>query len=1066
MSKQSDQRLRLIMFVFAAAFAVVIGRALYVQILQASALAARAHGQQNSTIVVPTSRGRILDATGKTLAVDVPAKDLMVDPSKVQDPGQVASYIAQKLGYQIKHKKAFKKEVRFLVGRLTAPHVVQAVVLSQLDPAVAAEIMSAHPPGLFTLDSVRRDYPSGKLASQLIGYVDYNNSGTLGSGIENEYNSVLGGHPGEQLEVRGPGGVPLSTVTLRRAQQGRDVQLTIDRSIQQKVQSVLDATVSRTGAHSATALVLDPRNGSILAMATAPGYDNNDVHALIAKQGAGDTHNMAVEYSYEPGSTFKVVTMGAALTAGIVTPQTQFRIPYAIKVGDRIVHDDAVRPTRTFTAAQILQQSSNVGTVTIAELVHKQPLYDWIRRWGFGSPTHIGLPAEASGAVMPPDKWYSSSIGNIPIGQGICGHAAADGGHVLGHRQRRRDDRAARGGEDRRPPGAEAGLAADPEPDRRPHPREHAEGRRRYRRRHRHPRVGAGLHRGRQDRYRAGGAAPQPRLLDPQLRGLVRRLPAGRQPAGRGAGGGQLAAHQHLRRHRGGPRLPADRRVPDQGSGDPARQATRPPGQLTSPPGLELANLIGTIGPLEVRGGATGQITALTYDAAAAVPGALHFCVPGFRVDGHDFAGQAEAAGAVALVVERFLDIDLPQLLVRSSRAAMGPAADTFYGHPSHELDVIGVTGTNGKTTTCFLMYSVLEAAGLRPALLGTVESRIGGRVSEVKHTTPESIDLQAQFRQMADAGDQSCAMEVSSHALALDRVAGTRFAAAAFTNLTQDHLDFHPTMEEYYLAKRRLFENEAWPAAVNVADPYGRRLVMEAAGPVLSYAADDDRAAVRPQTVEIGAGGAISLIALTPRGLLPLDVRLRGDFNVSNVLCVVALSELLELPHEAVRAGIAALHGVPGRFEPVDAGQPFTVLVDYAHTPDSLENVLTAARRITSGDVICVFGCGGDRDRGKRRLMGGVARRLADRAIVTNDNPRSEDPAAIAAEIMNGIDMEVELDRRRAIELAVAAARPGDIVVIAGKGHEQGQQFADHTVPFDDRTAALEALQQLGPTA
>ena len=419
MSKQSDQRLRLIMCVFAAAFAVVIGRALYVQILQASALAARAHGQQNSTTVVATSRGRILDATGKTLAVDVPAKDLMVDPSKVQDPGQVASYIAQKLGYQIKHKKAFKKEVRFLVGRLTAPHVVQAVVLSQLDPAVAAEIMSAHPPGLFTLDSVRRDYPSGKLASQLIGYVDYNNSGTLGAGIENEYNSVLGGHPGEQLEVRGPGGVPLSTVTLRRAQQGRDVQLTIDRSIQQKVQSVLDATVSRTGAHSATALVLDPRNGSILAMATAPGYDNNDVHALIAKQGAGDTHNMAVEYSYEPGSTFKVVTMGAALTAGIVTPQTQFRIPYAIKVGDRIVHDDAVRPTRTFTAAQILQQSSNVGTVTIAELVHKQPLYGWIRRWGFGSPTHIGLPAEASGAVMPPDKWYSSSIGNIPIGQGI-----------------------------------------------------------------------------------------------------------------------------------------------------------------------------------------------------------------------------------------------------------------------------------------------------------------------------------------------------------------------------------------------------------------------------------------------------------------------------------------------------------------------------------------------------------------------------------------------------------------------------------------------------------------------
>src|SRR6478672_10282354 len=404
------------MFVFAAAFAVVIGRALYVQILQASALAARAHGQQNSTIVVQTSRGRILDATGQTLAVDVPAKDLMVYPSKVQDPGQVASYIAQKLGYQLKHKKVFKAEVKLLEAHLTVPHVVQARVLSQLDPAVAAEIMSAHPPGLFTVNSVRRDYPSGKMASQLIGYVG---SGG-GAGIEYQYNNVLGGHPGEQLEVRGPGGVPLSTVTLRRAQQGRDVQLTIDRSIQQKVQSVLDATVSRTGAHTATALVLDPRNGSILAMATAPGYDNNKVHDLSTKQFARDTHNMAVEYSYEPGSTFKVVTMGAALTAGIVTPQTQFRIPYAIKVGDRVVHDDAPRPTRTFTAAQILQQSSNVGTVTIAELVHKQPLYDWIRRWGFGRPTHIGLPAEAAPAILPPDKWYSSSIGNIPIGQGIA----------------------------------------------------------------------------------------------------------------------------------------------------------------------------------------------------------------------------------------------------------------------------------------------------------------------------------------------------------------------------------------------------------------------------------------------------------------------------------------------------------------------------------------------------------------------------------------------------------------------------------------------------------------------
>jgi UDP-N-acetylmuramoyl-L-alanyl-D-glutamate--2,6-diaminopimelate ligase len=477
---------------------------------------------------------------------------------------------------------------------------------------------------------------------------------------------------------------------------------------------------------------------------------------------------------------------------------------------------------------------------------------------------------------------------------------------------------------------------------------------------------------------------------------------------------------------------------------------------------VDLANLIDAIGPLEVQGGSSAPISALTYDAETVVPGALHFCIPGFRADGHDFAGRAVERGAAALVVERILDQPVAQLLVSSSRAAMGPAADTFYGHPSHELDVVGITGTNGKTTTAFLMAAILTEAGLRSGLLGTVESRIGGHVAKLERTTPESIDLQALFRQMVDAGDQSCAMEVSSHALELGRISGTRFAAAAFTNLTQDHLDFHGTMEAYYLAKRRLFQSGDWPAALNVDDEYGLRLEREAAGEVLGYSAGAGEAGVRPQALEIGAGGAISLIARTPRGLLPLDVRLRGDFNVANVLCAVALSELLELPHEAVRAGVASVHGVPGRFEPVEAGQPFTVLVDYAHTPDSLENVLGAARRITDGAVICVFGCGGDRDRGKRPLMGAVARRLADRAIVTNDNPRSEDPEAIAAEITAGFDMEVELDRRRAIELAVAAARPGDIVVIAGKGHEQGQQFADRTLPFDDRRAARDALEEL----
>jgi UDP-N-acetylmuramoyl-L-alanyl-D-glutamate--2,6-diaminopimelate ligase len=476
---------------------------------------------------------------------------------------------------------------------------------------------------------------------------------------------------------------------------------------------------------------------------------------------------------------------------------------------------------------------------------------------------------------------------------------------------------------------------------------------------------------------------------------------------------------------------------------------------------MELSTLIEAVGPRSVRGRRDTDITAVTYRAEAVVPGALHVCVPGFTADGHDFAGVAVANGAAALVVERELDLDVPQLVVESSRSAMAAAADAFYGHPSRELAVVGITGTNGKTTTAFLMHAILEAA-LGPAgLLGTIESRIGGVVEPVARTTPESVDLQAILRRMADAGDRACAMEVSSHALELHRVTGVRFAAAGFTNLTQDHLDFHPDMEAYFAAKARLFEEA--PGAINVGDAYGRRLAGMAGGPVLTYAARTDADAdVRPHAVEVGAGGAIALIVSTPRGPIPLDVRLRGGFNVENVLCAVTLAELLELPHAAVRAGISSVPGVPGRFEAVEAGQPFTVLVDYAHTPDGLENVLGSAREITTGRLICVFGCGGDRDRGKRPLMGRVARRLADVPLVTSDNPRSEDPDAIIAEIMDGVPMEAEPDRRAAIERAVGMARPGDVVVIAGKGHEQGQQFADRTLPFDDRTVAREALAAL----
>jgi UDP-N-acetylmuramoyl-L-alanyl-D-glutamate--2,6-diaminopimelate ligase len=476
---------------------------------------------------------------------------------------------------------------------------------------------------------------------------------------------------------------------------------------------------------------------------------------------------------------------------------------------------------------------------------------------------------------------------------------------------------------------------------------------------------------------------------------------------------------------------------------------------------MDIERVIAALAPEDVVGRAPVEIADLAYDARSATAGSLFFCVPGSTADGHDFAPEALANGAVALVVERPLELDVPQLVVADARRAMGVAADEFFERPTERLQVAGVTGTNGKTTTAFLLYSILAAAGRRPGLLGTIESRVGGERRPALRTTPEAIDLQRSFREMLDGGDQSCAMEATSHGSELGRLDRVRFRTLVFTNLTQDHLDFHRTIDRYFDAKRRLFTEARPPAAVNVGDPYGRRLAEELVGRqrLLTYGFADD-AELRPESLDLGPRGA----RFTAGGL-ELETRLRGRFNVENVLGAVAAGRLLELPDEAIARGVKELRGVPGRFEAVDEGQPFAVLVDYAHTPDSLENVLRTAHNLTQGRLICVFGCGGDRDRGKRPQMGRIASDVADIAIVTSDNPRSEEPAAIIAEIVAGTvgDVEVEPDRRAAISRAIELAGEGDVVVIAGKGHEQGQQFADRTLPFDDRDVAREALRRLG---
>ena len=463
---------------------------------------------------------------------------------------------------------------------------------------------------------------------------------------------------------------------------------------------------------------------------------------------------------------------------------------------------------------------------------------------------------------------------------------------------------------------------------------------------------------------------------------------------------------------------------------------------------MDLERVIAALAPREVVGRAPVEVADLAYDTRAVAPGAVFFCVRGANVDGHELAPQALEAGAAALVVERLLRTDVPQIVVDDSRAAMAVAADVFFGHPTHELEVVGITGTNGKTTTAHLVYAILAAAGRRPGLLGTIEARLAGERRPVVRTTPEAIDLQRTFREMLDAGDRSCAMEASSHASELHRLDRVRFAALVFTNLTPDHLDFHGTMERYFDAKRRLFVGaDPPPAAINLDDPWGRKLAAE-----------------RPDALTFGLEADAEI---RPDALQGIDLKLRGRFNVANALGALAAARLLGIDDEATARGLEAVRGVPGRFESVDEGQPFEVIVDYSHTPDSLENALRAARGLAAGRVLCVFGCGGDRDREKRPLMGRIAAELADVAIVTTDNPRSEDPLAIVDEVLRGaLGLEAEPDRRAAIARAIEAAREGDVVLVAGRGAEPAQEVAGRKLPFDDRDVAREALRRIQAAA
>jgi UDP-N-acetylmuramoyl-L-alanyl-D-glutamate--2,6-diaminopimelate ligase len=487
---------------------------------------------------------------------------------------------------------------------------------------------------------------------------------------------------------------------------------------------------------------------------------------------------------------------------------------------------------------------------------------------------------------------------------------------------------------------------------------------------------------------------------------------------------------------------------------------------------MKLKELFQGLDGLQLGSEVGSEVTSLAYDSRRVQPGTLFFAIQGEKADGHAFIPQALERGAVAVVSERIPPSDLASRWVRVPRIrrALSTAGRVFFGQPELHLKLIGITGTNGKTTTAFLVDSILRAAGIRAGLFGTIEYRVGDRVLPALNTTPESLDLWSYFRQIADAGGTGVVMEVSSHALAQERVWGFPYAVAVFTNLTQDHLDYHKDFEHYYEAKRRLFEGLGTPppqwAVINVDDPWGRKLLDVPCPQRLTYGMNSN-AQVKVKHLDRRHNGLEGTI-VTPAGKVQLASSLLGRVNLANILAATAASIAYGIPLEKIEKGLKDLKAVPGRCERIDEGQPFLVIVDYAHTDDALRNVLSTARELTHNRLIVVFGCGGERDRTKRPLMGEAAGSLSDLAVLTSDNPRGEDPLLIMSDALVGLQKAgkpywAEVDREAAIRKAVEEAREGDVVVLAGKGHETYQILKDRTIPFDDREIARKVLREMG---
>jgi UDP-N-acetylmuramoyl-L-alanyl-D-glutamate--2,6-diaminopimelate ligase len=489
---------------------------------------------------------------------------------------------------------------------------------------------------------------------------------------------------------------------------------------------------------------------------------------------------------------------------------------------------------------------------------------------------------------------------------------------------------------------------------------------------------------------------------------------------------------------------------------------------------MQLKELLKQLQVVQVEGPLDREIAGLVYDSRRVMPGMVFVAIPGVNADGHDFINTAIARGASAIICERngFSSSRVTKIKVADARETLARAAASFYQHPSTKLQVIGVTGTNGKTTVAFMIKELLEASGVKTGLLGTVRYEIGDRVIPAHRTTPESLEVQEMMAQMVTSGCKACVMEVSSHALEQKRVAGIAFDAAIFTNLTQDHLDFHGTMDNYFAAKQKLFTKTAngskrGAVVVNIDDAFGVRLANESDVAVKLTYGIRGAASLRATNIHLGADFSSFTVEAQDK-TFACKLPLIGRHNIYNALAAIGAALALGIDTKKIQSALANMSHVPGRLESISCGQPFAVFVDYAHTDDALRNVLTTVREVTKGRVLLLFGCGGNRDSGKRAKMGRVAAEFADHTVITSDNPRNEQPEKIAAQIEEGFlalkqrDYVIELDRKRAISEIIALAKTGDTVLLAGKGHETYQEFEDTVVPFDDRVYAREALENL----